>query len=167
MKKILKDLYPYLLIVILVITFRYFIATPVRVNGDSMNSTLKNGEILILNKLDKSYKRFDIVVIDIGEERIIKRIIALPGETIKYKSNQLYINNKKIEDVSIVRTNNFTLKELYNIEIIPDNYYFVMGDNRTNSLDSRDYRIGLVKKEDILGTTNIRLFPLNKIGTLK
>lgn len=167
MKKVLKELYPYLLIIIAVITFRYFIATPVRVNGDSMNSTLKNGEILILNKLDKTYKRFDIVVVKVGSERIIKRVIALPGESIKYESNELYINDKKIEDVSIIRTNNFTLKELYNVDVIPDNYYFVMGDNRTNSLDSRDYRIGLVKKDDILGTTNIRLFPLNKIGTLQ
>ena len=61
MKKFLKELYPYLVIVAVVVLFRTFIATPVRVDGDSMKDTLHNNDILILNKLDKSYKRFDIV----------------------------------------------------------------------------------------------------------
>ena len=59
---------------------------------------------------------------------------------------------------------NFTLEDLYNIDRIPKGYYFVMGDNRNNSSDSRDYRIGLIKEDEIVGTTRIRLFPFNKIG---
>lgn len=168
MNKVIKELYPYILIIIIVVLFRTFIATPVRVNGASMETTLYNGDILILNKINKNYKRFDIVVINkrvVGEKtKLVKRIIGLPGETIEYKDNKLYINGKEIEDVSTSRTSNFNLKDLYNVDVIPDGYYFVMGDNRNNSLDSRDERVGLIKKSEIVGTTSIRLFPFTKIG---
>ena len=168
MKRILKELYPYVVIVIVVVLFRTFIATPVRVNGASMEDTLYNGEILILNKLNHNYKRFDVVVINKkvqGEKtKLVKRIIGLPGEAIEYKDNKLYINSKELEDVSISRTGDFSLEELYNIKKIPKNYYFVMGDNRGNSSDSRDNRIGLISEDEIVGTTSIRLFPFTKIG---
>ena len=171
MKKILKELYPYIVIIIAVVIFRTFVATPVRVNGASMESTLNDGEILILNKLNHNYKRFDVVVINKKvngvKTKLVKRIIGLPGETIEYKNNELYIDGKLIEDVSIARTANFKLEDLYDIEKIPEDTYFVMGDNRNNSSDSRDYRVGLINKKEIVGTTKIRLFPLNKIGKFK
>lgn len=167
MKKFIKNMYPYVVIVVFVVLFRTFIATPVRVSGESMVSTLEDGDILILNKLDNSYKRFDIVVIDKDNTRLVKRIIALPGESIEYKNNDLYINGKKIKDIETSRTNDFTLKEIQNVEKIPDDYYFVMGDNRGNSLDSRDYRVGLISKDEIIGTSSIRLFPFNKIGKVQ
>ncbi len=164
MKKFIKDIYPYLIIVLVVVLFRTFIATPVRVDGASMKSTLNDGDILILNKLDRNYKRFDVVVIKVNNTKIVKRIIGLPGESIEYKDNELYINGEIIEDVSLVRTGNFTLDSIYNLDEIPENYYFVMGDNRSASSDSRDFRIGLINKKNIVGTTTIRLFPFNKIG---
>ena len=167
MKKFLKELYPYVVIVVVVVLFRTYIATPVRVDGDSMKDTLHNNDILILNKLDKSYKRFDIVVVNYNNTKLVKRIIGMPGENISYKDNELYINDKKYADIETSRTFDFSLEELYALERIPDNYYFVMGDNRGNSLDSRDYRVGLIKKEDIVGVTIFRLFPFNKIGTVK
>jgi len=168
MKKFLKELYPYVVIVVVVVLFRTFIATPVRVDGTSMDSTLKNGEILILNKLDRSYERFDVVVVDVevdgNKSKLVKRIIGLPGESIEYKDNQLYINGEVIKDVAPSRTNDFSLKEIYNIDKLPDDCYFVMGDNRKYSRDSRDYTVGIIKKEDIVGTTTLRIFPLDKIG---
>ena len=168
MKKFLKELYPYVVIVVVVVLFRTFIATPVRVDGASMDSTLKNGEILILNKLDKSYERFDVVVVDVevdgNKSKLVKRIIGLPGESIEYKDNELYINDEVIKDVSPSRTNDFSLKKIYNIDRLPDDCYFVMGDNRKYSRDSRDYTVGIIKKEDIVGTTTLRIFPLDKIG---
>ena len=167
MKKLINELYPYVIIVVVVVLFRTYIATPVRVDGDSMKDTLHNNDILILNKLDKSYKRFDIVVVKYNNTKLVKRIIGLPGENISYKDNELYINNKKYKDIETSRTNDYTLEELYALEKIPDNYYFVMGDNRGNSLDSRDYRVGLIKKEDIVGVTIFRLFPFHKIGAVK
>lgn len=164
MKKIIKELYPYVIIIIAVVLFRTFIATPVRVDGDSMNSTLKDKEIVILNKLDKSIERFDIVIIDFDGYKLVKRVIALPGESIKYEDNNLYINDKIMEDIRLARTADFNLSEIYDITEIPEDYYFVMGDNRNNSSDSRDYRIGLIHKDEIIGTTSFRIFPLNKIG---
>ena len=164
MKKVFKELYSYIIIIVVVVLFRSFIATPVRVDGDSMNSTLNNNDILILNKLDKDFDRFDIVVIKYGKSKLVKRIIGLPGENIEYKENDLYIDGELLEDVAIARTKDFSLKELYDIDKIPEDYYFVMGDNRGNSLDSRSERVGLIKKSDIVGTTKIRLFPFTKIG---
>lgn len=165
--KIVKELIPYIIIVVVVVLFRTFIATPIRVDGPSMEDTLKNGDILLLNKLDKKIKRFDIVVIYKSDIRLIKRVIGLPGENIEYKDNELYINGELIEDVALIRTGDFTLKELYGIDKIPDDYYFVLGDNRTVSKDSRYYDIGLIKRSEIAGTTSFRFFPFNKIGKIK
>lgn len=164
-KKLIKEYLPYVIIIIIIILIRSFIVTLVRVDGNSMVDTLHNGEILVLNKLDRNYKRFDIVVIKYNNERLVKRIIGLPGEQIRYRNNNLYVNGKKIEEKFIKEnTENFNLTELgYNK--IPKDCYFVVGDNRNNSLDSR--YIGLIKKEQIKGTTNIRLFPFNKIGKIK
>ena len=164
--KFVRELIPYLVIIVVVILFRTFIATPVRVEGSSMVPTLKDGDILVLNKLSHNYKRFDIVVVSTNKSKIVKRIIGLPGENIEYKDNKLYIDGKVIEDKTVEATDDFTLKELYGMNRIPDGYYFVMGDNRDGSSDSRDYRIGLIKKENILGKTIFRLFPFNKIRTL-
>lgn len=122
-----------------------------------MDPTLKNGEILLLSKISKNYERFDIVVIKTNNTKLVKRIIGLPGETIEYKDDKLYINNKQIDDVVNIAMADFKYK-------IPKGYYFVMGDNRNNSLDSRDYRIGFIKESEIQGTTVFRFWPLNKIG---
>lgn len=168
MKKFIKEIYPYIVIIVVVMLFRYFIATPVRVDGNSMYSTLYHGDILILNKLDRSYKRFDIVVINYGDEKVIKRVIGLPGENVEFIDNELYINGEKIKDIETSRTVDFSLKKVYGIEKLPDNYYFVVGDNRVgnNSADSRDpvNGLGLINKEDIVGTTSIRVFPFNRIS---
>ena len=93
--KIVKELIPYAVIILVVVLIRTFIATPVIVSGSSMDPTLKNGQVLILNKLIKKFTRDDIVVIDARisgkKERIVKRIIGLPGETLEYKDGFLYI----------------------------------------------------------------------------
>lgn len=164
--KFIKSLIPYLIIIVIVVVIRTFIATPVRVEGRSMVPTLKDGDILILNKLARNYKRFDIVVVSAHNSKLVKRIIGLPGENIEYKDNVLYIDGKEIKDVTPEETDDFSLEELYGMNKIPNNYYFVMGDNRDGSSDSRDYRIGLIKKENILGKTIFRLWPINKLKIL-
>ena len=100
-KKFLKEYVPYVIVIILVIVFKMTIITPIKVNGESMYDTLLDGDIMILNIIDykiHGVKRFDIVVADEGTEYLIKRVIGLPGETVEYKNNQLYINGKKVKD---------------------------------------------------------------------
>lgn len=163
-----KELITYLIIIVAIILIRIFIVTPVRVNGSSMDPTLKDGEIMILNKIGykvSDIKRFDIVVIDIDDERLIKRVIGLPGDVIEYKDNFLYVNNKKIEETfKHKKTEDFSLKDI-GIEKVPDNEYFVLGDNRTNSVDSRI--LGCFSKKSILGKTSLVLFPFSKLGFKK
>lgn len=163
-KQIIREYLPYIILLISIILIRTFFITLVQVDGTSMTSTLQNNDILLLNKLDKEYQRFDIVVLKYNGERLVKRIIGLPGEKLRYRNNKLYINGEYIKEPKIdKKTANFNITEIgYNK--IPEGYYFVVGDNRDNSLDSRS--IGLIKKEQILGTTKIRLFPFNKIGKI-
>ena len=159
--KLFKELLPYIMIVVVVVLIRAFIATPVRVDGASMNPTLEDGEILILKKYDRSLERFDIVVLDYNGEKLVKRVIGLPGEKIAYKDNKLYVDGKRVkEPFEHEVTDDFELEEQ-----IPEGYYFVLGDNRINSTDSR--MIGAISKEQIQGTTNFSIFPFDKFGTVK
>ena len=97
MKDKIKELVPYILIVIGVVLMRTYIITPIKVNGTSMYDTLKGNEICILNKLGE-LDRFDIIVTSYEGERLIKRIIGMPGETIEVENGYIYINDKKIKD---------------------------------------------------------------------
>ena len=158
----IKEWLPYILIIIVVILIKQFIVTPIRVNGDSMNPTLYDGDIMILNRIGyklNGLKRFDIVVVKKEKEYLIKRVVGFPGEEIEYKNNKLYVNGKLIKDkYGKKSTKDFKTK-------IPKGKYFVMGDNRDNSLDSR--YLGAFKKKEILGKTNFTLFPFNRFGKKK
>ncbi|MEI3529692.1 MAG: signal peptidase I [Bacilli bacterium] len=163
--KFIREIIPYIIVIILVVLIRSFVVTPIKVDGTSMTPTLNDGEIMLLNKIDHNYKRFDIIVVKYNDTRLIKRIIGLPGEHIKFIDNKLYVDNKVIEDVDLdVKTADFDLNEL-NYSVVPDDCYFVLGDNRNNSTDSRI--IGPIEKSNIIGKTNLVLFPFNKFGRVK
>ena len=161
----LKELVSYALIILVILFIRTFIVTPVRVNGDSMYSTLEDGEIMILNKVVYRFsdiERFDIVVAKTDTGKIIKRVIGLPGETLKYENNTLYIDGQEVKEVYLnEKTEDFDINEI-NYTKIPSNCYFLMGDNRDNSKDSR--MIGPVCKKDIVGRARIVLFPFENKG---
>ena len=164
MSKIVKEIIPYIIIIIVVVLIRTFLFTPVVVVGDSMVPTLENKQILLLDKITyrfKEIKRFDIVVIDTGKSEIIKRIIGLPGETVEYKDNLLYINGEVIESIYNFDTQDFTMESITESKLIPEDKYLVLGDNRLVSSDSRI--IGLIDKKDILGKTSFSIFPVKKI----
>lgn len=176
MDNFIKEWVPYIAIIIIVILIRTYIVTPVIVRGDSMYNTLEDGEVLFLSKITyrvSDIKRFDIIVVkDLDEDLIIKRVIGLPGDSIEYKEGVLYINDKTIEedysDYIMEDFNTDTICEITNLEcngIIPDNMYLVLGDNRQISADSRVK--GLINEEQILGKTILRIWPLNKISTTK
>lgn len=159
--KFVKEIMPYVIITLVVILIRTFIVSPVQVDGTSMHPTLKDNEYLILNKFDRSYDRFDIVVLTNRNERLVKRIIGLPGEKVEYIDSKLYIDGKEIAEPFIknnVFTKDFTLQKL-GYDKIPEGYYFVVGDNRNGSLDSRV--LGLISKKDIKGTIKINISRFN------
>ncbi len=161
MKKIIKEVYPYVVIIIVVVLIRSFLITPAIVDGDSMVPTLLNNEVVLLNKIDlrlNEIERFDIVVINYNKDKLVKRIIGLPNEKIEYIDNTLYINDEIVNSkIDFEYTKNFTCE-------LGDNEYFVMGDNRNVSKDSR--RFGPINKKNILGTVNIILFPFSKMGSI-
>lgn len=163
MKKILYSLKDYIIILVCVILIRTFIATPALVQGSSMDDTLEDGQLVIINKIVykvKDIKRFDIVVLknEINNDLIIKRIIGMPNEKIEYKDNKLYINDKIVNG-------NFKYKETDDfVYETKDGEYFVLGDNRPVSKDSR--MLGTFSEEEIVGKVKIRLFPFNKFGKI-
>ena len=160
--KWLKENIVFLIILTAIIITRIFFFSPIRVNGTSMYPTLQDKEFMILNKisLKQGINRFDIVVVQENNKYIIKRVIGLPGESVMYKDNKLYINGKTVEDnYSKTTTNDFD-----NV-VLGENEYFVMGDNRAVSSDSRI--IGPVNIKNIKGKTNLIIFPFNKIGTVE
>lgn len=168
MKEIIKELYPYIIIILVVVLVRSFIITPVIVSGNSMKPNLNDGELLLVRKIgynEKTIKRFDIVVIKKDKEEIIKRVIGLPGEHISYKNNKLYVNDKLVtEDYTHLDTKDFNLEEICTCSTIPEGKYLVLGDNRPISKDSRS--IGLIDEKDIIGKAVFRLWPISKIGTI-
>lgn len=165
---IIKKIIEYGSIIVIVILVRIFIVTPVQVEGLSMYKTLDDNDIMILNIIKYKFediKRFDIVVINYNDERLIKRVIGLPGEYIEYKDNKLYVDGNYIKESYLYsKTYDFNLEE-YGYSEIPKDKYFVMGDNRMNSTDSRF--IGFIDKKDIKGTANLIIFPFNHFGIAK
>ena len=164
MKKIWNSIRDYVFIVLAVVLVRTYLVTPAIVDGESMNETLLDGQIVILNKITYRFNeinRFDIVVVrnDEDNDKIIKRIIGLPNEQIRYTDNKLYINEKLVET-------NFSFGETKDFEYeTKDGEYFVLGDNRDNSSDSRV--IGPVKKSQIEGSASLVLFPFKEAGVKK
>ena len=170
-KPIVKDIISYALIIIAVVLIRLFIFDPVRVDGPSMDNTLKDGQVLILNKIGykkSGIKRYDIVVADVTingkKERIVKRVIGLPNETIYAKDGKVYVNDKEVDSsFASTMTDDFSIEDNGLVKIPGDSYY-IMGDNRAVSLDSRTF--GPVKEDQIVGKASIVIWPLNKIKKL-
>ena len=159
--KLLKSLIPYIIIIVVVVLIRTFLFSPSLVNGSSMENTLYDSEIVIVNKIGllSGIDRFDIVIVKVGDELLIKRVIALPNEKIECKDNVLYINDEEIETpIEFEYTNDF-------VHTTGDDEYFVMGDNRDVSQDSRI--LGAFNKQNIEGKVDLVLYPFNKIGFVK
>ena len=115
------------------------------IDGDSMFPTLKNGNIVFIKKYDLDLKHNDIVVIKKDNKTIIKRLVGMPNDKIEI-NDYLYINGEKNDNLYIEDRGNIS-----NAIFLKDNEYFVLGDNRQNSIDSRFDEIGIITKDEIIG----------------
>ena len=166
-KEFLKDAFKYIVVVVIVFLLFIFVMGLQQVVGPSMNPTLKEGDVLIVNKLlyrIGKVQRNDIVVLSQEEKYMVKRVVGLPGEHIEYKDNYVYVNGEKFKEPFIdsdkIVTEDCKLEDL-GYDKIPEGMYLVLGDNRVNSKDSRDF--GLIKKKQIKGKAWLRIWPANKI----
>jgi len=170
--------------VALIIFIRTFLFTPVAVEGASMMPTYQNGDRVMINKTATNLdmiERFDVIVFHPYEgqsERHIKRIIGMPGDQVAYEDDTLYINGQKLQEHYLNEyksnlndlgdfTYDFTLAELTSVTTVPEGHYFVLGDNRRQSTDSRDPRVGFVSSEQIIGESVFRIYPISNIGTVE
>ena len=155
----------------LVITF---VGQRTEVEGASMENTLHNGDNLIVDKLSYRFhdpERFDIIVFPFqfqDNTYYIKRIIGLPGETVQIMDDgSIYINGEKLEEnygMEVIKPE--TIGRAAEPIELGDDEYFVMGDNRNNSSDSRTDMVGNIKRENIIGKAWLRIWPVSDFGVL-
>ncbi len=149
----------------------FFLVRPFQVNGSSMYPTFTNGEYVFTNLLSVRFgplKRGDVVVFNAPpsqDKDYIKRFIGLPGEAVKIEGGYIYVNGKKLNESAYLVSDVMTdargfAHEGQDIKV-PDKNYFVMGDNRLHSSDSRDW--GLVPAEKIIGKSAFVYWPVNKM----
>ncbi|MCI9490889.1 signal peptidase I [Lachnospiraceae bacterium 48-42] len=176
-RNVLKELAGWIFYFIVIIALTYVIITYVgqrtRVDGSSMETTLSDGDHLLVDKISYRFhepERFDIIVFPyLHEEKVyyIKRIIALPGETVQVIDGYVYVNGEQLES------------DIYGAEVMEDaemasepltlgeDEYFVLGDNRNHSSDSRDPSVGLIKRKNIMGRAWVRIYPFDHMGKIK
>lgn len=175
MKEIIKELAGWLLYIVLIIALTWIVVTFVgkrtEVSGSSMETTLSDKDQLIVDKMTYRFrdpKRYDIVVFPYQYQDntyYIKRIIGLPGETVQILSGMVYIDGMRLDEHygnEIMENPGIAEEPL----TLGEDEYFVLGDNRNNSSDSRASDVGLIHRKDLIGRAWIRVWPLSQIGVI-
>lgn len=175
MKEIIKELAGWLLYIVLIIALTWIVVTFVgqrtEVSGSSMETTLSDKDRLIVDKMTYRFrdpKRYDIVVFPYQYQDntyYIKRIIGLPGETVQILSGMVYIDGMRLDEHygnEIMENPGIAEEPL----TLGEDEYFVLGDNRNNSSDSRASDVGLIHRKDLIGRAWIRVWPLSQIGVI-
>lgn len=173
-KELINSIIQIVLVVVITTCIFKFVVIPVRVKGASMENTVHDQSIALINAIgvkEENIERFDVLVLysEALDEKIIKRVIGMPGDTIEFKDDILYINGKETTqdflDAQFVAESKVT----YNAKNFTDDFkvtvgaghYFVMGDNRLRSTDSRE--LGTFTIEDIIGVEGLVIFPFDAI----
>lgn len=141
---------------LLILLIKNFCIDKVIISGESMLPTLKNENVCLMKKWGVSnIKRYDIVIAKTDKKHVVKRVVGMPNDTVQIKDNTVYINGQRIIDeydfptaYSGIAEHGITIKE---------GEYFLLGDNRNNSIDSREF--GVVKSSDITGIVITKIFP--------
>lgn len=168
-------------LIIVLFLLRAYVFTPTNVSGDSMNPTMVDRERVIALKQSK-IERFDVITFpapDNPSKNYIKRVIGLPGDTVEYKNDTLFINGKAYDEpyldeyknnptegtarYGLPLTQDFNMEELLGEKTVPEGHLFVMGDNRQNSKDSR--MIGFIEEDKVMGNVKFVFWPPEKWGT--
>ena len=179
MNKVMKEMISTLLYLLCVLCLTWaviaFVGQRTEVDGQSMEPMLSDGDNLIVDKITYRFRdpeRFDIIVFPFKYKEdtfYIKRIIGLPGETVQIdEEGKIYIDGEILEENygrEIIQSN--TIGIASEPILLGEDEYFVLGDNRNNSTDSRAATVGNIKREDIIGRAWVRIWPLAKFGLLK
>lgn len=174
---ILREILGWIVYILIIIGLSYLIITYVgqrtMVSGHSMEPTLSDGDNLIVDKISYRFRdpqRYDIIVFPYKYEEntyYIKRIIGMPGETVQVIDGYVYINGEELTS-DIYGAEPMLDGQMADQPItLGDDEYFVLGDNRNHSSDSRDPSVGVLKRSDLLGRAWIRIYPFDKIGFIK
>lgn len=175
-RSIIRELLGWIVYILIIVGLTYLIITFVgqrtRVSGSSMETTLTDGDNLIVDKISFRFrdpKRYEIIVFPYQYQEntyYIKRIIGLPGETVQVIDGKVYINGEELDEY-------YGNEEMQDPGIAKDpitlgqDEYFVLGDNRNHSADSRQANVGILQRKDLLGRAWIRIWPFNKFGVIK
>ncbi|MDD2978701.1 MAG: signal peptidase I [Hespellia sp.] len=175
-KGVFRELLGWLVYILIILGLTYLIITFVgqrtRVSGSSMETTLSDGDNLIVDKISYRFrdpKRFEIIVFPYQYQEntyYIKRIIGMPGETVQVMDGYVYINGEPLGEQygNEVMENPGIAEEPIQLG---EDEYFVLGDNRNHSSDSRDPSVGILHRDDLLGRAWIRIWPLGEFGVIR
>lgn len=174
-KSAIREVFGWLIYLIILVTVAFliihFVGERTVVSGESMVPTLQDGDNLVVDKLSYRFrnpKRFEIVVFPFQYQKdtyYIKRIIGLPGETVQIYDGIVYINGKPLKESygnQPIRNPGLASETI----TLGEDEYFVLGDNRNNSADSREPSVGNIHKKDIIGRALFRMWPIDNVGLL-
>ncbi|MCP3026726.1 signal peptidase I [Halobacillus sp. A5] len=175
MKKFGKFMTLVLAALVVAFVFKTYLFASYIVDGESMEPTLYDGNLLMVNKVAYDWQdmdRTDVIVFHANqEEDYVKRVIGLPGDEISFEDDTLYINGEAAAEPYLEQlrpndgelfTEDFTLEEVTGEKVVPEGELFVMGDNRRDSLDSRSF--GFVSHEQIVGKVDMRYWPFSQMA---
>lgn len=176
LNEIVSMVFAVLVAIIIFIFLREYVLQPFQVEGHSMEPNLHNHDQMIMFR-NVDIERYDIVIFPDPRgsgDSYVKRVIGLPGDELYFANDTLYLNNEAVEEPYLEPskseyegnyTGDFSLWDTIGMTVIPEGFYFVMGDNRPYSGDSRQF--GLVAEEDIQGETGFIYFPFDRFGSVE